>query len=53
MHKLTFSQASPYVRKVMLASFFIGINKEILLINQNDDEYNKLRSQNPLGKVQY
>ena len=51
MHKLTFSQASPYVRKVMLASFFIGINKEILLINQNDDEYNKLRSQNPLGKI--
>ena len=51
MHKLTFSQASPYVRKVMLASFFIGINQEILLINQTEDDYNKLRSQNPLGKI--
>ena len=51
MHKLTFSSASPYVRKVMLASHFIGINQEIKLIKPKNSEYNKIKSNNPLSKI--
>jgi glutathione S-transferase len=47
MYKLTFSPASPYVRKVMLAAIRSGFDKQLELLT--DD--NNIRSQNPLGKI--
>ena len=47
MYKLTFSPASPYVRKVMLAAFRSGLDKKLELLN--DD--NEIRNKNPLGKI--
>ena len=47
MYKLTFSPASPYVRKVMLAAFRSGLDKKLELLT--DD--NNIRNQNPLGKI--
>ena len=47
MYKLTFSPASPYVRKVMLAAFRSGLDKKLELLT--DD--NHIRNQNPLGKI--
>ena len=51
MLKLTFSPASPYVRKVLLSAYRAGIQDEIELIDAGT-EYDKfLRSKNPLGKI--
>ena len=47
MYKLTFSPASPYVRKVMLAAFRSGLDKKLELLNDDND----IRNQNPLGKI--
>jgi glutathione S-transferase len=47
MYKLTFSPASPYVRKVMLAAFRSGLDKKLELLT--DD--NNIRNKNPLGKI--
>ena len=44
MYKLTFSPASPYVRKVMLAAFRSGFDKQLELLTDDND----IRSQNPL-----
>ena len=52
MYKLTFSPASPYVRKVLLSAFQANIRNEIELISPDNDEVNQfLRSQNSLGKI--
>ena len=51
MLKLTFSQASPYVRKVLISAYRAGIQNEIELVDAGT-EYDKfLRSKNPLGKI--
>tara|TARA_B100000767_G_scaffold60068_1_gene55799 strand:+ start:303 stop:899 length:597 start_codon:yes stop_codon:yes gene_type:complete len=47
MYKLTFSPASPYVRKVILAAFRSGLDKKLELLNDDND----IRNQNPLGKI--
>lgn len=47
MYKLTFSPASPYVRKVMLAAFRSGLDKKLELLTDDND----IRNQNPLGKI--
>ena len=47
MYKLTFSSASQYVRKVILAAFRSGLDKKLELLT--DDNY--IRNQNPLGKI--
>ena len=47
MYKLTFSPASPYVRKVILAAFRSGLDKKLELLADDND----IRNQNPLGKI--
>ena len=37
MYKLTFSPASPYVRKVMLAAFRSGLDKQLELLTDDKD----------------
>ena len=52
MYKLSFSPASPYVRKVRMAAFKAGIDKKLELITANtQDEKDDIRSLNPLGKI--
>ena len=52
MYKLTFSPASPYVRKVLLSAYKAGIRNEIELISpENEAEGQTLRDQNSLGKI--
>ena len=51
MLKLTFSPASPYVRKVLLSAYRAGIQDEIELVDADTDYYKLLRSKNPLGKI--
>ena len=51
MYKLTFSPASPYVRKVLLSAYSAGIEGEIELITVDSQDNSLLRSQNPLGKI--
>ena len=52
MYKLTFSPASPYVRKVLLSAYKAGIRKEIKLVSaDNEAENQTLRDQNSLGKI--
>ena len=51
MYKLTFSPASPYVRKVLLSAYSAGIEGQIELITADSHDDNLLRSQNPLGKI--
>jgi glutathione S-transferase len=51
MYKLTFSPASPYVRKVLLSSYRAGIEKQIELVTPDSQDDSLLRSQNPLGKI--
>ena len=52
MYKLTFSPASPYVRKVLLSAYKAGIRNEIELISpENEAENQALRDQNSLGKI--
>ncbi len=51
MYKLTYSPASPYVRKIRLAGYLSGLNEKIELLNPNDETYIKIKSNNPLGKI--
>lgn len=52
MYKLSFSPASPYVRKVRMAAFKAGIDKKLELITANtQDEKDDIRNLNPLGKI--
>ena len=51
MYKLTFSPASPYVRKVLLSAYRAGIEKQIELVTPDSQDDSLLRSQNPLGKI--
>ena len=52
MYKLSFSPASPYVRKVRMAAFKAGMDKKLELITANtQDEKDDIRSLNPLGKI--
>ena len=52
MYKLTFSPASPYVRKVLLSAYKAGIRNQIELISPDNHYENELlRGQNSLGKI--
>ena len=51
MYKLTFSPASPYVRKVLLSAYRAGIEKQIELVTPDSKDDSLLRNQNPLGKI--
>ena len=51
MYKLTFSPASPYVRKVLLSAYRVGIEDQMKLVTTESQDDNLLRSQNPLGKI--
>ena len=51
MFKLTFSPASPYVRKVILSAYRAGIQDELELVEAGSKSDSLLRSQNPLGKI--
>ena len=51
MLKLTFSPASPYVRKVLLSAYRAGIQDDIELVDVGTESDNLLRSKNPLGKI--
>ena len=51
MYKLTFSPASPYVRKVLLSAYRVGIEDQMKLVTTDSQDDNLLRSQNPLGKI--
>ena len=51
MFKLTFSPASPYVRKVILSAYRAGIQDELELVDAGSEADALLRSQNPLGKI--
>ena len=52
MYKLSFSPASPYVRKVRMAAFKAGLDTQLVLITADtQDENDIIRSHNPLGKI--
>ena len=51
MLKLTFSPASPYVRKVLLSAYRAGIQDDIELVDSGTESDKLLRSKNPLGKI--
>ena len=51
MYKLTYSPASPYVRKVRLAGYLSGLNGQIELLNPDHEIHIKMKSNNPLGKI--
>ena len=52
MYKLSFSPASPYVRKVRMAAFKAGLDSQLELITADtQDENDIIRSHNPLGKI--
>ncbi len=52
MYKLSFSPASPYVRKVRMAAFKAGMDKKLELTTANtQDEKDDIRNLNPLGKI--
>ena len=51
MYKLTYSPASPYVRKVRLAGYLSGLNDQLELLNPNHETHVKMKSNNPLGKI--
>ena len=51
MYKLTFSPISPYVRKVRLASYLVGISDQIDLVNGQSDIFEEIKSKNPLAKI--
>jgi glutathione S-transferase len=51
-YKLSFSPASPYVRKVRMAAFKAGLDSQLELITADtQDENDIIRSHNPLGKI--
>jgi len=51
MYKLTYSPASPYVRKVRLAGYLSGLTDQIELLNPDHETHIKMKSNNPLGKI--
>ena len=51
MFKLTFSPASPYVRKVLLSAYRAGIQDELELVEPGSENDTLLRGKNPLGKI--
>ena len=51
MFKLTFSPASPYVRKVILSAYRAGIQDELELVEAGSENDTLLRDKNPLGKI--
>ncbi len=51
MFKLTYSPASPYVRKVLLSAYRAGIQDELELIEAGSEYDTLLRGKNPLGKI--
>ena len=51
MFKLTFSPASPYVRKVLLSAYRAGIQDELELVKAGSKNDTLLRGKNPLGKI--
>ena len=51
MFKLTFSPASPYVRKIILSAYRAEIQDELELVEAGSESDALLRSQNPLGKI--
>ena len=51
MFKLTFSPASPYVRKVLLSAYRAGIQDELELVEAGSENATLLRGKNPLGKI--
>ena len=51
MYKLTYSPASPYVRKVRLSVYLCGLNDQIELLNPDHEIHIKMKSNNPLGKI--
>ena len=51
MFKLTFSPASPYVRKVLLSAYRAGIQDELELVEAGSENDTILRGKNPLGKI--
>ncbi len=51
MFKLTFSPASPYVRKVLLSAYRAGIQDELELVEAGSENDTLLRDKNPLGKI--
>ena len=51
MLKLTFSPASPYVRKVLLSAYRAGIQDELELVEAGGENDTLLRYKNPLGKI--
>ena len=51
MFKLTFSPASPYVRKVLLSAYRAGIQDELELVEAGSENDTLLRGKNPLGKI--
>ena len=51
MLKLTFSPASPYVRKALLSAYRAGIQDDIELVDAGTVSDKLLRSKNPLGKI--
>jgi len=52
MYKLSFSPASPYVRKVRMAAFKADLDSQLVLITADtQDENDIIRSHNPLGKI--
>ena len=51
MYSLTFSPASPYVRKVILASHIAGISKSIKLLQPNEKLHLELKYKNSLNKI--
>ena len=53
MYKLTFSPASPYVRKVLLSAYRVGIEDQMKLVTTDSQDDNLLRSQILLEKSQF
>ena len=51
MLQLTFSPASPYVRKVLLSAYRAGIQDELELVEAGSKNDTLLRCKNPLGKI--
>ena len=53
MFKLTFSPASPYVRKVLLSAYRAGIQDELELVEAGSENDTLLRGKTLLEKSQY
>ena len=49
--KLRYVTNSPYCRKVMIAAYFLNLDKRIELLNNETDLGDLIRSQNPLNKI--